>query len=356
MKFENLMATILYVVLLIVIVAVVAQYLVKAPATAVDTSEPAQEFEIKFPEQESQSEEPEFYPAPKQKPDYIRGFIIDPYERPNVKEDIAVAKDAGANLIVITLHLEIGANQTPEIPNELYFDWKTYAIDIINEAHKNGLHTELRTIGVPGTRLAPASDYNNHLSKSKKLFTELAKFADDYQFYQFTLYEQVDSEFNFGSYKTDEVNDAIENITGESIKPYYNGRVGAGFTHERFVKNRDYYEVGDLDYILVSVYPATDTLPSYHPLIKDYIERARLIASTFGVTDVILGGFGVNTDPSPPQYAPLKVTQQVEADFYQEIFDRYENEVEGIIINYDAEMYGIKDHTALEIVSENFNQ
>ncbi len=354
MKFENLMATILYVILLIVIVAVVAQHLVRAPATT-DISQPEREFEIKFPQQEIQVEQ-EFYPAPKDKPDYIKGFIIDPYERPDYKKDIAVAKNASANLIVITLHLELGANQTPEIPNELYFDWKTYAIDIVNEAHKNGLHTELRTISVPGTRLAPLSDYDNHISKSKKLFTELAKFADEYQFYQFTLYEQIDSEFNFGAYKTSEINRAIENITIESIKPYYGGRIGAGFTHEKFVKNRDYYEVGDLDYILVSVYPATDTLPSYHPLIKDYIERARLVASAFGVKDIILGDFGVNTDPSPPHYTSLKVTQQIESEFYQEVFDRYENEVEGITIRYSTEMYGIKDHSALEVVSENFNQ
>jgi len=305
--------------------------------------------------------EPKFYPAPKYYVNYTKGLIFNPRFDFNIATDIAAAKKLGANIIVIELELEAVRYNEPSIyTTQGYEDWKPRTIQIINEAHKQGMHVELRTVTRAATdmRVGPHTDNETSYfaNQTVQLFKQLASFAQEYQAYKFTTYAEVNNLYNWGNRPDSDVNTILSRIVG-AVRHEYSGKIGVGLTSAVFVDVQTNYNLGDYNYLLLSVYP--DDIPdaqSYHKFgaysnrIYETLKIAKLQAGQHGVKELVIGSFGVNTDSSAPVPFKTTVSQQAEADMYDNIFNTHSNNTQGYTVAYDTFMYSVKGKPAEHVV------
>jgi len=352
-KFTWTVVTVIYVLLVIAIASIfVSEFLLKEKPKErfFEVPQVSKPVVVSAP-QEVKTEEPKFIPAPKTELKYIKGLIINPRTK-NV-DYISAIKDAkrlGANLITIALEMEVNEKGGIEFSGRPGFEWKPVAIAMINEAHRQGMHVELRTIAVPETKMPlNSTGYTNYAGK---FFQELGDFAQEYQVYLLTIYENIEDDHNMGLYK-DSIGPALRVFLGNATK-FYKGEVGVGLSEKTFFEDRKPYDVSGYDYVLLNSYPRYPTVPwgDYHLRINEYVIAAKPIKQQQGIKRLILGGFGLNSNAGAPYYTSIVVTQEQEKRSYELIFEKQANQTDGFTVAYATRVYGVKDRMAEQAVRE----
>ncbi len=298
-----------------------------------------------------------FYPPPEYKLKFIKGLAFNPRFGFDVAEDIKKAKSLGANLIVIDLELEaIRYNEPGIYLTQGFEEWQPRTIEIINEAHKQNLSVELRTVTRAGTdmRIGPYTDNETSafLNNTLVFFKGLADFAEQYGAARFTLYAETDNEYNFGS-RLGDINKVLRELF-ETVNPRYSGKIGIGFTSKTFVDDIVNYDASGYDYIAISAYPddPNTNFGFYRNRILESLKTAKDFAYGRQINEVVLGSFGVNTDSGAPVPFKTTKTQQEESEMYENIFIEHSNITNGYTVAYDTFMYSVKDELAEQVVEK----
>jgi len=352
-KFTLTVITAIYILLVIAIASVfISEFLLKEKPEerffeVPQVSEPV----VASAPQEVKKAEPKFIPAPKTELKYIKGAVINPRTK-NLDYISAIgdAKKLGTNLITIALEMEVDEKGGIEFSGRPRFDWKSAAIAMINEAHRQGMQVELRTIAVPDTRQPRnATGYVNYAGK---FFAELGDFADEYQVYMLTVYENMEDEHNMGLYK-DSINPALKVILGNATR-FFSGEIGVGFSDSAHIEEKKLYDISGYDYLILNSYPVYNKVAwgELHLRIGELVQATVPLKKQQGIRRVILGGFGVNSDKTPPYYMPLTTTQENEKLSYEKIFEQQANKTDGFTVAYATKVYGVKGSLAEQTVKE----
>ena len=89
-----------------------------------------------------------------------------------------------------------------------------------------------------------------------------------------------------------------------------------------------------------------------HLRIGELVQATVPLKKQQGIRRVILGGFGVNSDKTPPYYMPLTTTQENEKLSYEKIFEQQANKTDGFTVAYATKVYGVKGSLAEQTVKE----
>ncbi len=306
---------------------------------------------------------PSYIPPPKISMNYTKGLIFDARQRLDWPEKIAKARDMGANLIVIELELEKGANDNPEIywwpPWE--GSWQEETKKIVNEAHKNGMLTELRF----GTRIerdvreGPVNDNETDFYRNATLrfFTNVSKFAADYKIDRLTVYNELDNFANWG-HRPDVFNLVLEDTRAE-VKKYYRGQLGVGFSSIVLADQGRDFDVAGYDYILFSAYPTdpgTD-FGSYANRISETLKIANEIAGHRLINASIAGTLGVY-DKNDTVYDVIRVivTENQEAEMWDSIMSQFHGDVSGFTIGCGTYAYSACGEKSEAVVKSWYNK
>jgi hypothetical protein len=300
-----------------------------------------------------------FYPPPEYKLKYIKGLTFNPRFDFDIQTDIAAAKSLGANLIVVELELEAVRYNVPDIYLTQGFDaWKPRTIAIINEAHKQSLPVELRTVTRAATdmRIGPYTDNETSafLNNTLVFFKGLADFAEQYKAARFTLYAETDNQYNWGN-RLGDINKVLRDVF-EVVDKRYFGKIGVGFTSKTFVDDVVNYDTSGYDYVAISAYPddPNTNFGFYRNRILESLKAAKEFTYGRQIYEIVLGSFGVNTDSGAPVPFKITKTQQDEADMYENIFVEHANITNGYTVAYDTFMYSVKGKPAEQVVGRWF--
>ncbi len=300
-------------------------------------------------------QEPKFIPAPKTELKFIKGAIINPRTKDlDYISAIGDAKKLGANLVTIALETEIDEKGGIEFSGKPRFDWKPATIAMINEAHRQGMQVELRTIAVPDTRQPKNS--TGYINYAGQFFQDLGDFAQEYQVYMLTVYENMEDVHNMGLYR-DKINPALKVILG-NVTTFYKGEVGIGFSDSTYLEEKTFYDISGYNYLILNSYPVYNKVPwGDLPLrIGELVQATVPLKKQQGIKRVILGGFGVNSDKTPPYYMAITTTQENEKLAYEKIFELQANKTDGITVAYATKVYGAKGKMAEQTVKEWFGK
>ncbi len=368
-KFQYVVLSVIYIGLIVGITYFLITGFNKTPGVAQSYIQPGQAEKLQIAERErvaaslAPASEPEnqtapakapaqkFYPPPEYKLKYIKGLTFNPRFSFDTAEDIAKAKSLGANLIVVELELEAIRYNEPNIYlTQGFEEWQPRTIEIINEAHKQNLSVELRTVTRAATdmRIGPYTDNETSafLNNTKVFFKGLADFAEQYGAARFTLYVETDNQYNWGN-RLGDINKVLRDIF-EVVDKRYSGKIGIGFTSKTFVDDVVNYDASGYDYIVISAYPddPNTNFGFYRNRILESLKTVKDFAYGRQIYEVVLGSFGVNTDSGAPVPFKTTKTQQEEADMYENIFIEHSNITNGYTIAYDAFMYSVKGEPA----------
>ena len=297
-----------------------------------------------------------FVPPPSNEINYQKSLLLSEYTA--TKSDIKRAKELGANMVTLAFNIDTSNNQVkiPFDPTENFQKLKRKLSSLINEAHRQGLQVELRTIMSPQS--TGATDIEKFLSNLIPFMADWAKFAQDHQIYSFTTFGEVDN--NWFLKKVDP--ETIERINKEvlaEVKKNYKGKVGVGFccTYSKFygLEGKEYqYDLTGYDYIAISIYPGggegEEVLKRYFSVLELIISSAKNMANKSGIDKVIIGEVGVATFST--QFKIPVVSEEKEAEFYDKLFTATNKIVNGYSILYSFPMASIKGKPAEEVIKE----
>ncbi len=372
-KFQYVILSVIYIGLIVGITYFLISGINKTPEVAQSYIQPGQAEKIQIAEREkmianlvpvatpenqttpAQMSAPKFYPPPDYKLKYIKGLVFNPRFDFDIQTDIAAAKSLGANLIVVELELEAIQYNEPGIYLTQGFDeWKSRTIAIINEAHKQSLPVELRTVTRAATdmRIGPYTDNETSMFRNNTVafFKGLADFAEEYKAARFTLYAEMDNQYNWGG-RPDDINAVLHDLVGV-VEPRYSGKIGIGFISKTFVDTRVNYDISGYNYVTISAYPddPNTNFGFYRNRILESLKTAQEFTYGRQIYEIVLGSFGVNTESGAP--VPFKTTKtpQEEADMYENIFVEHSNITNGYTVAYDTFMYSVKGKPAEQVV------
>jgi hypothetical protein len=147
-----------------------------------------------------------------------------------IENDIAAAKELGANLIVATAEILYS-------PEGLKIKQKARLIQIINTAHHHGLAVELRGGGIAWPEEKPENITAFLLSLMPSV-AEAAKFARKYRVYSFVPFGEIDTAVGWGHFWVygefaesldEKPKSAFVQTLLKTIREHYDGRVGLGW-------------------------------------------------------------------------------------------------------------------------------
>ncbi len=304
-----------------------------------------------------------FVPPSAGKLNYTKGLIFNPRQRQDWVEVIAKAKGLNANLVVVEIELEKSASDDPEIYwyPQWQGSWQDETKKIVNEAHRNGLQTELRL----GTRVetdvrnGPITDNETDYYRNATLrfFTNISTFANEYKIDRLTIYGEVDNLKNWG-HRTEFINLVLQDVKDE-IRKHYRGKIGVGFSSVALVDRRMDYNIAGYDYILFSAYTNdynTD-FGSYESRVYETYKYAKKMAGHRQITDITAGQLGVyDKNDTRYDYQSVIVTEKEEAAMWDSFFSRFGSEFSGFTIGCGTYAYSVCGEKSEAVVKEWFGK
>ncbi|HIH14101.1 MAG TPA: hypothetical protein HA224_02490 [Nanoarchaeota archaeon] len=355
-KFTLTVITVVYILLAIAVISILAsEFLFKAQPKErfFEAPQVAQFVEnVTIPETKTT---PKFYPAPDFELVYVKGLVIDPMANlSSYMQAIQEAKALGANLITIALETQVSDKDALEFAGQPTFDWKPVAIAMINEAHRNGLQVELRLIAKRDTSRTP-KNITQYAARTSVFFKGLGDFAQEYEVYMLTIYENIEDEYAFYNYK-DRIGEFLPVFLGNATY-FYKGKVGIGFSDNSLIDDKKTYDVSGFDYLILNSYPVYKKVPwgDYPQRVADLIGVGTKLANRHGVKTVILGGWGLNSNPTPPYYISVTVGQEQEKSAYENIKSKQMSKVDGVTVAYVTKAYGVRGRPAEEVARDWFS-
>ncbi|MBI4095958.1 MAG: hypothetical protein HY438_03800 [DPANN group archaeon] len=304
-----------------------------------------------------------YIPPSAAKINYTKGLIFNPRQRQDWTEVIAKAKGLNANLAVIEVELEKGADDNPEIYwyPQWQGSWQEETKKIVNEAHKNGMQTELRL----GTRVetdvrdGPITDNETDYYRNATLrfFTNISKFANEYKIDRLAIYGEIDNLKNWG-HRTEQINLVLQDVRGE-IRKYYRGKIGVGFSSVILTDRKLDFDISGYDYVLFSAY-ATDyntDFGSYENRVYETFKAAKKMAGHRLITDVTAGQLGVyDKNDTRYDYVSVIVSEKEEAGMWDSFFSRFGGEFSGFTIGCGTYAYSVCGEKSEAVVKDWFGK
>lgn len=230
------------------------------------------------------------------------------------QQDILEAKELGANMVTFWPIREV---RDDEFTQFVLADLP----QMIDFVHKNGLQVELRSsITFPEL----AKDYNKYKPNAIKHASEYAKLAEKYKVYSIIPFAEVDNDLMNHCKKITEFSQTI--LT--EMRKYYSGKIGIGIAAPwRYCD----FTFKGYDYLSISAYPHNDLATS--------INWAREVADKSGIQIVHLGETGVfnpGDNDTPDKFQTLKMSKDEEINYYEDLFVKFSDKVEGFSIFYNS--------------------
>ncbi len=353
-RFTWTVITVVYVLLAIAIVSILAsEFLFKAQPKErfFEAPQVAQFIEnVTIPETKTT---PKFYPAPDFELAYVKGIVIDPMANLSLfMLAIQEAKALGANIITIALETQVSDRDALEFAGQPTFDWKPVAIAMINEAHKSGLQVELRLIAKRDTSRVP-KNITHYVAGTSAFFKDLGDFAQEYEVYMLTIYENIEDEYAFYNYK-DRINEFLPVFLGNTTY-FYKGKVGIGFSDVSLIDDKKSYDISGFSYLILNSYPSAKVpWGDYPQRVADLVDVGAKLADRHGVKTVILGGWGLNSNPTPPYAISVTVSTAQEKSAYENIRSKQIGKVGGVTVAYATKAYGVRGRPAEDVAMDWF--
>lgn len=281
----------------------------------------------------------EIVPKPSTQIDYYKGVNIVPseIEKDKIEETIKDIKNLGVNIIVINLDLFINNKGEFELNGPPDADLKRQIAQIVAEAHRQGLHTELRTVtGSPMMMEANRISYEEILTNAKEFVLNWTQFAQEHDVLQFTLFGEVDS-FRINCTSNFEANlSQFSKSLLEEARTHYDGKVGMGFLPPTGELN---YDLTGYDYIEISIYIHTfDSYQNYEEGFSDQVANIQQVLARSDIDTIIMGETGVTYDPlTGKQGFDIEVTESIELEYYNTLFESISSELDGMYVGYNVE-------------------
>ncbi len=290
---------------------------------------------------------------------------------------IKKAGELGANSVTIDLNVGV-FNQTFSFSQQVRgqarpLNLKRDIAPLVNEAHRQSLYVELRTVQSPQAN--PAADFNQEvlLKSFASLISELAEFSKEYGVYQLTIAGEIDTTVH-RAYKSP----PRRSLKSEELAPFikaglsaarstFKGRIGVGVANPRpYIAGGSSGEidVGGYDYLVFSYYPQSQDkdLSQFKSGLLESIKAARQITDKNDIKEIIWGETGVlNSNEQMPGFFGgnsgwLSGNDEFEASFYETVFNKSQGLVDGYSIFYSFPVFSIKDQEAENVVRKWFRQ
>lgn len=120
-------------------------------------------------------------------------------------------------------------------------------------------------------------------------------------------------------------------------------------------------DVSGYDYLQFSHYPQPNdtSLTRFYADLPNIIETGRQVAERNGLQELVWGETGVmdedsRENPAPFNWTTVRIDSDTKVDFYDQIFVRSKDGVDGYLIDYTG-FFGIKGHPAEKVVLKWFN-
>jgi len=262
------------------------------------------------------------------------------------KEDIVNAKALGANMVTLW------PTRTVQNDVTVFYPYVGEISQMINFAYQNGLQVELRSS--IGNEIA--KEYDKYRPSAISYVAEFAKFAEQHKVYRIVPFGEIDNDMMNHCSKITEF--AQELLT--EMRKHYSGQIGVGvvaswrdcgFTFEGY------------NYLTFSVYPQKQTgidawltddpeinLNSVTNWTREVADRSNIQILHMGETGV----FDLEDDRSLGTFDTVTVSKEKEAEFYEKLFERVSDKVDGVSVFYNSKYnyISINDDPAEEVIKD----
>jgi len=295
---------------------------------------------------------------PKEEPSYWKIYSVNFWNDSYVSDIREVSKMNG-NMVMIFFSiaplpdgsLDVYRHEPKEIM-EL-----TFAKGIAT-AHENGMQV-IFDLEVGGPEAVPAENREAFLENYKEFVIDWAKFCEKYNVYAFNINSELDNEFFIpenceGECKDKEVSRLAQDLLKETRK-YYSGKVGVGVLNT-YSSN---YNLTGYDFFTTNLPCGDGNIQGCLDFYGEAISGANALKKKYNVPKFVIGEVDIfsENDATPEGMEEVQgfevVSEQAEVDFYNNFFEKYADQVDGITITY-SDPLGIKTGPAKEVVSNWF--
>ncbi len=287
---------------------------------------------------------------------YQKAFIMLPEVA--TEHDIVLAKENGANMIVIFPSIIIDDNKiyTPYQRDGVPLSEKMARL--INAAHRNGLQVELRTGVLPESK--SVADAQAFRMDAVRFMSSLAEFAEEYKVYHFTPFGEIENGWLLGDFR-EHVSFVSKDILA-AVRAKYSGKVGMGVCCPAESDNFDFH---GYDYLLRSIYMSKnddykeffETSVDEQKNAPEILADARKLADSNGIKALMIGETGITNPDDPDAGFSTKVLgKEEEAEFYNLLFEKTSSAVDGYGIFYGFPIMSVKGDPAEPVVKKWFDK
>lgn len=285
--------------------------------------------------------------------------------------EISKIKDLGANTLTIHIPFSTFGNEFSfsRTRNGQAYQYKAKEVlaPLVNEAHRQGLYVELRTILSPESDPKENPNEDDLLNSAVARMEELADFAREYGIWQIDTMSELDTFVHFAykniaprSLGADKYNPYTRRII-EAVKKKYSGRVCMGLNSP--LMNSQLQTVPDFsgyDCFSYTYYPMVSDkdLSSFKIDLVASANIAREIANSYGISDVYWEETGVQSENAdiPQSFGGvsswLTGSEDFIKDFWQIVFSNSWELVNGYVVLYDGPPTPLKGTKSEEVIRQ----
>lgn len=280
------------------------------------------------------------------------------------------AKDVNANTILIFVDAKVEGNKIIWDGNCYRDNYRAMLGSIINEAHENGFAVKVRETQSPTNDRSILKNNKQVADAYAEFIREIAIIAEEFNVEQLSISGELDTTWSFSISKrpiwTEMTGSDLTPLAQKSlaaVKKVYSGKVGVGLGDPNNIYSKDKAKSLNLkgyDFFEFSAYADVEdtNFVDYLDNLPDLVKISKEIASDNNINDVHVGETGVlNPDESLPgelDWGTVTVSEEKEAEFYDKLFDKTYDQVQGYNIGFLQTFFTPIDEPGQETLQEWF--
>jgi len=297
---------------------------------------------------------------PKEEPQYWKIYSVDFWDKDYIS-DIRKVSEMNGNMIMIFF----SAAPLPDGSLDVYRYEPKKTMELIfakgiSTAHENGLHV-IFDLEIGGPEAIPSENRKIFLENFKNFVSEWAEFCEKQGVYAFNINSELDNEFFVPTNcveecKNREVSKLAQELLRE-VKKHYTGKIGVGILD---TCSSDYNLTG-YDFFTTNLPCGDGNVQGCLDFYGEAISGAAKLKKKYNVSKFVIGEVDIfsENDATPEGRDAVRgfkiVSEEEETNFYNEFFERYANQVDGVTITYSYPL-GIKTGPAKNIVRRWFGK
>ncbi len=299
------------------------------------------------------------FDPPKEEPSYWKIYSIDFFG--NYHKDIIDVSKMNGNMAMIFF----GTEPLPDGSLDTYRyeskeEIESMFEEFINASYEHNMHV-IFDLEVSGPGLVPSQNMEAFRENYKKFVIDWAKFCQNHGIYAFNVNSELDNEF-FVPQECEEdcKNNLVSALAQELLnetRKYYTGKIGVGVID---TWSSDYNLTG-YDFFTTNLPCGDGNIDSCIEFYGEAISKANALKKKYKVPKFIIGEVDIfsENDATPEGMEQVQgfeiVTEQDEVNFYNQFFEKYSDNVDGITITYSFPL-GVKTGPAKDIISKWFGK